>query len=102
MYRTTFFVSMLVIIGTRIKACTVDCGDLCMCVSPQGLGADCSGLFGCYKKCPPGSGAAIGCKSGEGNKFTFNFYKAVSDNRIGGTFMEIRVDLMFARPVYFR
>ena len=84
MYRTTFVVSMLVTIGTRIKACTVDCGDLCMCVSPQGLGADCSGLLGCYEKCPTGSVAAIDCKSEEGNKFTFNFYKVVSDNRFYG------------------
>ena len=61
MYLPTYFcllVSFLLIESTH--GCSIDCGDECACVAPEGLGSDCSGFRGCHKECPPGT-SILGC-----------------------------------------
>ena len=61
MYPPTYFcllVSFLLIESTH--GCSIDCGDECACVAPEGLGSDCSGFRGCHKECPPGT-SILGC-----------------------------------------
>ena len=66
MYQATVFVLLGMSMVARIEACSINCGDQCMCVAPGGLGADCSGFKGCHEKCPSGL-RGIGCKANIGN-----------------------------------
>ena len=58
MYQAAFFVLIWTVIVANIEACKdrllIACKDQCICVVPEGLGADCQGFVGCYKKCPSG------------------------------------------------
>ena len=61
MYPPSYFyllVALLLIESTH--GCSIDCGDDCACVAPEGLGSDCSGFRGCHKKCPFGT-SILGC-----------------------------------------
>ena len=69
MYRAKLHVLIQVMVITRIKACTLNCEDLCACVGPEGLGSDCSGFMGCHEKCPAES-QAIGCNVVKGKTHT--------------------------------
>ena len=61
MYPPSYFnllVALLLIESTH--GCSIDCGDDCACVAPEGLGSDCSGFRGCHKECPAGT-TILGC-----------------------------------------
>ena len=61
MYLSLYFyllVSFICIESTQ--GCSIDCGDECACVAPEGLHSDCSGFRGCHKECPTGT-SILGC-----------------------------------------
>ena len=61
MYLSPYFYLLVSFIRIEItQGCSINCGDECACVAPEGLGSDCSGFRGCHKECPPGT-SILGC-----------------------------------------
>ena len=61
MYLSRYFclcVALLRIESTH--GCSIDCGDECACVGPEGLDSLCRGFRGCHKECPAGT-SILGC-----------------------------------------
>ena len=61
MYLSPYFYLLVSFIRIEItQGCSINCGDECACVAPEGLGSDCSGFRGCHKECPAGT-SILGC-----------------------------------------
>ena len=61
MYISPYFYLLLSFIGIEsMQGCSINCGDECACVAPEGLESDCSGFRGCHKECPTGT-RILGC-----------------------------------------
>ena len=61
MYPPSYFyllVAFLLIESSH--GCSIDCGDECACVGPEGLDSLCRGFRGCHKECPAGT-STLGC-----------------------------------------
>ena len=67
MYLFPYFYLLLSFIGIEsMQGCSINCGDECACVAPEGLESDCSGFRGCHKECPTGT-SILGCARSSAN-----------------------------------